>query len=171
MRLLPMLILLQVFPSLASADPGPATRYLISEPAALMDVGLFRAELALAKFDRHVTDVYQLTYKNQIDISSALGYDFESHFFQLSVWGYYAARPKARCESILREYGKKLWVRVPGWFVHQGHTTTRRPDNLSKVLRNRIELHCFAGEEDFVTVGGKRMLQDDEIYWTQGDND
>lgn len=171
MRSLSMLILILVFSSLASADPGPATRYLISEPATLMDVGLFRAELALAKFDRVVTDAYQTAYKNRIDIGSTLGYDFESDLFQLSVWVYYAPMPKSTCESVLEKYGRKLRFMVPGWFAHQGHTTTRRPDSLSEKLRSRVELHCFAGEEDSETVRGKRMLHDDEIIWTADDDD
>lgn len=44
------LCILAALPSLAFANPGPATQYLIDEPASLLDSGMLRAELLLNEF-------------------------------------------------------------------------------------------------------------------------
>lgn len=45
MKALTALILL--LPMIASADPSPATRYLLDEPANLMDLGIIRLSTAI----------------------------------------------------------------------------------------------------------------------------
>ncbi len=42
-----LIAVLLLIPLLGSADPGPATKYLMDEPASLMDIGLLRMRLDL----------------------------------------------------------------------------------------------------------------------------
>ena len=65
-----LLLLLPVF---ASADPGPATRYLTSEPATLMDFGLWKLDSYLDGHREMTVDLVDLTAKTDI-----LGYSFDS---------------------------------------------------------------------------------------------
>lgn len=56
-RLIALLLLL---PVLASAGPGGATRYLINEPASLMDIGIDRGRYAIQDLQSYLEEAVQV---------------------------------------------------------------------------------------------------------------
>jgi len=52
--------LLLLLPAIASADPGPATKYLMNDPASMLDIGILKAEKNLNGSKHRVDYVDQL---------------------------------------------------------------------------------------------------------------
>ena len=154
--------LLLLFPLLAIADPGPATRWLINEPASLMDIGILRAEL----WFRHVDPIIVASYKNTRDskfrVESYVRYEYEDDLIvvQLDVFG--SIDKKLRCNDLLIRYGNVAKAHVDRWFAHSGYQSEAQPDELFDAIANRIELRCTA-----LPIEAKKMLESKQVYWTE----
>ena len=47
-------LLALILPLIANAQPGPATRYLVNEPATLFDIGMMRLDTLTTEFEQRV---------------------------------------------------------------------------------------------------------------------
>ena len=164
------LIFLLLLPAVASADPGPATRYLINEPASLLDVGLLRAQEYL--------DGKRIVLENQLKeqgaenafVLATANYDFENDLISI---GYSilldTSVVRKTCHVVLSD--REVMLLKPllfAWFSHRGeYVSTDRPEDFHNSLATRVEVSCGDGKTR--GVKGKRKLDGDKTYWTGGD--
>jgi len=161
-------ILLLFFPLLAFADPGAATRYLMNEPASLMDIGLLRANISLdanakdmTTFARHKTENDDL----RIYASAEYKYADDLIIFELFL-GSSKDSLGEECDHVISNYSKFVLSRVDPWFFHAGFLRKTQPEELETLLKERIEMRCKTGQ-----VSARRRLLEDEIFWLKEDEE
>lgn len=97
-------ILLLLFPLLAFADPGAAMRYLINEPASLMDLGLVRLDIRLAEYRETIgpnIDELAKTDLHGYSFSSTYNADKEEISVRLWILPKDSSQAVAACQNLL----------------------------------------------------------------------
>lgn len=167
-------------PLLAFADPGAATRYLLNEPASLMDIGLLRAETNLNRAAESIQSVSNQYGLASGGIRARAVYDYKNDLI-VFIWVINEpTNPKKQCTQFFLhpmlvdqlsvfvhgETRGKIDTgghkRVAEWFTHEGFVRNDQPGDLNHKILERVKLQCLAGN----TVGWRQLL-DDNIYWTK----
>ena len=162
------LTLLLLFPLIASADPSATTRWLMNEPASLLDIGLLRAQLTLDDRDRTLNSFTWHKESEDLRIDSSIGYDYERDLIFVSIILTSADDPKSVCGTLIREYAATVLVYLEYWFKHSEYSTSSTPDDLISQLQKSVELRCRFFDSQGKQVGvGKRMFLGKEIAWTK----
>lgn len=152
-------VLLLLLPVLAPADPSAATRYLMNEPASLMDIGLLRAQLHFHNtVDPIFTEDFESLDPNLI-ISTGIEYKFDDDLFVIFSYIRWSKDPKARCERLIDKYVSVAKSTMLSFFSHVGFTRSNEPADLENAIFSRIEVHCGGGG-----VNGRRKFLEHEIY-------
>ena len=93
-------LLLLLFPLLATADPGAATQYLMNEPASLFDVGIARAQQDLEKTKAAVSSRIARQFGEEIFFIPEIRYEFDNDLlvfvFNLAL----SENDKAACATV-----------------------------------------------------------------------
>ena len=161
-------VLLLLLPFLATADPGNATRWLMNEPASLMDIGLLRAQIRLDAEDLLMNSIDYYEENEDIAIDSSIGYDFERDTIFVSIYLRNAKRPKGLCKILLKHYVNTVSIGLKYWFPHAEYSTEETPKDLVDRLRERVELQCHASSnEEEPAAEGRRTLLDAKVYWAE----
>ena len=152
-----------LFPALGFADPGPATKYLMEEPASLLDIGLMRAALHFEMAKPLIESTYEVS-DPEMFYSQWFQYDFENDLFVLRLGVMRSRDGKFRCSDLMQRYGNILTNSMVGWFGHEGYIRKNVPDGFERKLLDRVELRCSVDEAE-----GRRRLtaSSDFIYWKE----
>ena len=160
--------LLLLLPILASAQPGAATRYLMTEPASLMDIGLIRLGKELEEMAHRFRKWYETDTRTEgVSVTTAAEY-FSEHD-KIRVHISVSVKSLKNAESGCRELIEPLKGHVArlenSAFRHDGYTNPNRPEDLARHVLDRTDLFCHVfipgtrrGE---VTV--KYSFSDDQI--------
>ena len=145
MKKLTALILL--FPCLASSDPGAATRYLINEPASLLDVGMIRLRSKLPDFAEFAGQLYKnATDIDPIAITVNAHYDFEDDKIGINYFVITSGLASAEkgCRQII--YGSHSFLEgdIEKSFRHFGYQSADHPKDLAEKLIKRTDVTCRA---------------------------
>ena len=169
--------LLLLLPVLAAADPGTATKYLISDQASLMDIGLLRAEI-------YLNEIAEAISSEESEVTARTLYDFGNDLIIFLGVVNTPTNPKEQCTKFLLypmlraeisisvngvPYGQHDFgghERVAAFFTHAGFARTSEPDDFKQNVLERIEVTCVANE----TIGRRKLLADN-IYWTEGNDE
>lgn len=143
MRFIALLLLL---PVLASADPGPATRYLINEPASLMDVGIGRGRYVFQGMQSHLEEVIRShAGESSVDqIDTMFYYHFGEDQIVISIGiimteGTITAEP---CKAAIATLRRTVGDGYQSWFSHSDYTTGREPKDFAEQLKQRFSFIC-----------------------------
>lgn len=141
--------LLLLLPIIASADPGAATKYLMNEPASLMDITFMRLNQSLDKQTGDLAAILNTTSKNGGYMNFRLRsyYHFDSDEIRI-----YAradtngSASKASCKAViawLRKYAL-TWITLN--LGHYGYESSYVPKNLALEIEKRTQLFCVIGK-------------------------
>ena len=133
--------LLLLLPVLVSADPGPATKYLINEPASLMDVAILSLQISLDKM------ATSMKTKGQ-HLSLRAHYDFSDDKIILSASVFFRGEnaqheAKEICDAQIYVLGALATSDMEQYFSHAGFVRGDPPADFVKKLQERTELRCF----------------------------
>ena len=163
-KLIAFLLLLPVF---ALADPGAATRYLINEPASLMDIGLVRINLFLRDEGDDITETLRVLGQEDARVISVARYDFASDVIVIEYFISNVSDKKETCRGVL-ENVVGLQIMIPRLIGHTDYSSGDEPEDLSASIAHRVEVRCLEWATPGSTIG-RRMLTKEEIFWTGDD--
>lgn len=149
MRMKKLISLLLLLPALASADPSPATQYLLDEPANMMDVGNIRLAAAM----KNNSDLIRMNYEWATGISDVLlytsvGYNLEADKINIHITvelgsGVYdVTKAELGCRDIVTKMTQQIryWVGIT--FSHDGLEENKPDKALTDPLSKRIDVYC-----------------------------
>ena len=141
------LILLLLLSTPICAEPGPATQYLINEPASLFDIGMLRLKRLTDYWEKQMTGNYW--QKSQ---SGSVGGNVNVHYrpeddkiyVSLTILDELATEEQmeAGCRYALRHMGIYLTKSLHTLFWHKGYRDPAEPPNLRNSLEEMFELRC-----------------------------
>jgi hypothetical protein len=178
------MVIMFIFPAIASGDPGPMTRFLINEPASMLDFGLLRAQLYL----NEVADTLEAGFSAQdsrVSVRFDTLYDYPND--KILLLGIVTSAPdtKEACRGLLMSPFLRGKVEVvvdneprgqmntptleivSQWFMHKGVRSTQEPENFDEEILKRIDVVCGDGNG----LLARRALLDERIYWTEDDDE
>ena len=147
------LILFFLFPALVCAAPGPATQYLMNEPASLFDVGMLRLHHLIGYWEKQMTFNYKL--KSQSDpvggnVNAYYRPEDDKIYVVLSTMDESATEEQmeAGCRYALQHI--RIYVRksLHVLFQHVGHSDPSKPFALHSAVGEMFELRCYVSAHD-----------------------
>lgn len=147
------LILLLLFPILVWAEPGPATQYLMNEPASLFDIGMLRLKALTNYWEKQMTFNYRI--KSQSDsIGGNVNVNYRPEddkiYVSLSIMDVSATEEqmKAGCSYALYHIQIYIGKNLYGLFQHVGYRDSSEPASLGPAVREMFELRCYVSGND-----------------------
>jgi len=164
--------LLLLLPVLASADPGPAIRWLISEPASLLDLGVSNLERWVSDDPEFFDDQYSSAAGySEKTISTHVRYEFKNDKIVIGVLVTTrdVGKSEAGCRQIAKQAQNQFSFAVKMAFMHEGYQSQREPADLGEQLLQRTDLECVVidGETLKYHVTVRTNLHDKSISVTQ----
>lgn len=142
------LIILFLIPTFASAGPGPATQYLINEPATLLDVGMMRLETLTTEFEKRV-GLYWTNSEGMERFRAEIHASYESDDDKIYV-SFAAmnseptdAQMAEGCQNAMVQMNIWLMKSLPGLFLHTGYNDPTVPPDFYSDLKEMFELRCY----------------------------
>ena len=142
------LILLFLFPVLVHAAPGPATQYLMNEPASLFDVGMLRLQHLIGYWEKQMTFNYRL--KSQSDpvggnVNAYYQSENDKIYVVLSTFDESATEQQmeAGCRYALQHIRIYVSKNLHGMFRHIGNNDSLEPAELMSAVTDMFELRCY----------------------------
>ncbi|MFT5116022.1 MAG: hypothetical protein ACI9H8_000282 [Lysobacterales bacterium] len=147
------LILLFLIPTLVYAEPGPATQYLMNEPASLFDVGMLRLKHTIAYWERQMTGNYKnKSGGNSIGGNVNVSYRPEDDkiYVGLSVMDSSATHEQmeAGCRYALRHIQIYVSKSAHALYQHVGYRDSAEPEELDSSVRDMFVLRCYVSGND-----------------------
>lgn len=142
------IIALLLLPLFASAEPGPATRYLVSEPATLLDVAMIRLDDLTDEFENrvglHWTDGEETSWF-KAEINSQYEPDDDRIYVSFLVMNSEASEEQMAegCRNAMNQMNIWLMKSLPGMFLHVGVDDPSVPPDLYTGLKEMFELRCY----------------------------
>ena len=139
---------LLLVPALASAEPGPTTRYLIDEPATLMDIGMVRLDDLTDEFENRVglywTDGEEMRWF-KAEINSYYEADDDKIYVTFLVMN---SEPNDEqmaegCGNAMSQMNISLMKSLPSLFQHVGVEDTATPAGFNSGIRDVFEIRCY----------------------------
>lgn len=166
--------LLLLLPVLASADPGNATKYLINEPASLMDVGLINVERSLEDSASLLAEVYKReTGVTDLEVLPSARYDFadDKINIMITVLATGIENAESGCRKILTIGDSAIVSAVGSGFSDRSYKVSSQPTDLYEKLTERIDVHCAVRNlSDYsIAVTVRSNLASDRISVVSGD--
>ncbi|MEX0709409.1 MAG: hypothetical protein WD078_15745 [Woeseia sp.] len=166
-----LLILIAIAPTLALGASGEATRYLMNEPASLMDIGLLRAQLFLNDLDRRLNDINYYEENPDLTVDSSIDYIFEDDKLLVEIIVAEPKRPRSMCILFSEQYINSIVARIGSWFTHYVYSRAGQPESLVSEIRDRFELSCKVFKDGDLVGSWRRELNDEEVIWEEQTND
>lgn len=178
-----LLVLILAMPQLAGADPSGASRYLLNEPASLMDISIMRLNIGLGQLSDKLLDQFSRSAgvegTSLVAIASyQLTPDFVVVDVAVSDWDFVLQdndQRKQGCRTVTNILLGWVSARVDSDFQHEGVARVDQPDTLIDELKERIKIRCrvyeglgHVGSEHF-TVSVEKMLRGDEFSISEQD--
>ena len=145
MRIPTALILL---PLLASAETGPATNYLMQEPATLLDIGMIRLDDLADEFENRVglywTDGEDFEWF-KAEVNTSYDSDDDKIYVVFSVMSSEPneAQMAEGCSNAMSQMNIWLLKNLPSMFQHVGSTDRPMPADFYPSLRDMFEIRCY----------------------------
>ena len=155
-----LMILILLLPSLVSSDPGPATRYLMNEPASIFDLGMLRAERDLINTQSNMSKLIDQRYGREVYYEIGLRYEFDNDLLVFVLNLAQSGDDKAVCSVVLDAYTERVDTFLSKWFSHVDYQSTDQPDDLMKNLRKRTQIVCSTAN-----AAAYKMLTDTDPSW------
>lgn len=137
--------LLLLCPLLALADQGAATRYLMTEPASLMDIGLLRLDQSLEEMSDRFGQWYETdTGVEGVSVSTEAEYLLEDDRIRIHVLISVEStqRGESGCRDLIRPMKGHVARLESRAFRHDGYDGRNRPKNLENEILNRTQILC-----------------------------
>lgn len=163
-------ILLLFLPLIALADPGSGTRYLMNEPASLMDLGLLKANLGFeewrASYRRQVRREFGDSANGALTYAT---YNYEKDLIIVKISLLTSAKEitPTECEFAIEKHWGVIRARIESWFFYSEDRkayrtrTTDQPDGMRELILDRVELLCIAGLRT-----ARSRISNGEIIWS-----
>lgn len=140
-------LILLMLPTFAFADPGAATRYLMNEPASLMDIGLLKSQLDFADRRELIKRSFFTLSASGLPITlSKVRYDKTTDKIRVSYLvldrnEYDLKDLVERCNNSLSELRSAMF-NMPSWFMHDGYSRgSQTVPSIVQVIKI-IEFEC-----------------------------
>jgi len=166
-------ILLLLFPLLTMADPGAATRYLMNEPASLLDVGILRIEQYIETRRVDLVERYaELTKNSNVFVTTMADYSFDDdkvhiHFF---VGANSGDQAQEGCRKLIADLRAEMTTLVVAAFAHSGYTKNQPAENFVDEIVQRTDIYCHVRDlnasKDVLTAIAN--LADGKVAITEG---
>ena len=159
------LILLLVLPVLAIADSGSITKYLVAEPANLMDLGLLRLDAQLNAYVELTADS-----ANQIAKTEVLVYGFDSAYNlstdRIDVKFNIVPVDKSKADFACRNLLTTAMIHVvkksvPKSFGHLSNHHGADAIDASTSILEKVDLYCEAAD-----ISGRQLAQVSAVLGT-----
>jgi hypothetical protein len=162
-----------LIPMIVNAEPGPATQYLINEPATLLDVGMMRLETLTTEFEKRVG----LHWTNN-DGMRMFKAEIHPHYDREDdrIYVYLSARNSEPtntqmaegCQNAMHQLNIWLLKSLPGLFLHTGYDDPSIPSDFYPAIKEMFELRCSfsvptTGEGRFWATRTLGLLGDREM--------
>ena len=167
---------LLLLPFTTMADPGPAIRYLMNEPASMFDIGMMRFKEMLDSLQHEPQENYR---RGAGKGGEETGLVFKSPEYILADDLIYVEMYVVRsggnlekgCKTAIDEL--KRWVSflimVP--FNHHGYSMQNEPESWEDNLKSRIQIGCkVVGDNLEVILYARSKLTEDAVFVTKGAN-
>lgn len=138
--------LLLLLPMTASADPGAATRYLMNEPASMLDIGIVRIAQDIEVRRIYVAEQYAIaTSTANVLVTTSADYSYDDDNVRIH---FYIGTDSSRnaengCRNLVADLGPALKSLVLVAFTHHGYTTSGYTEDLSEQIVRRTEILCW----------------------------
>ena len=152
------LIVLLLLPVFASADPGPATRYLMNEPARLFDMGMHRLNRDLGLYVDNPDG-----WKNY---GIVVKYVVDSDEIVIEFIGRDSVYPAERaCDRQLIKM-RLISATLLSYFRHFNDSTSTEPHDLKEQLVNRVRIGCIVRETEIphAMYEARSSLASDKVH-------
>ena len=147
------LFVLLLYPLCCSADPGPATQYLLDEPATLLDVAMLRLDRFTDEFEKRVGLHWTKDGEPEFfGASVSASYDEDADEFHI----YISSMNSEPSESQMKEgctnamYQMNIWLNksMHRLFEHAGYDDPLRPTDFLVRLSDQFEIRCAFSASD-----------------------
>ena len=174
-----LLLALLLLPLIATADPGKATRYLINEPASLLDIMMIRLNITLDNLEEILQEEFDTrTGTTGLGASAVASYDYENDLIVVGV--HHLDLGENITDLELMEIGcrSSLWLvkefvgtSIENSFSHEGYKSADEPEDLLEQVKKRVQLDCGVSSLEKVTVfiTIESMLLSDDYSVTKHD--
>jgi hypothetical protein len=163
------LIVLLLWPLLASAEPASPSKFLMNEPATLFDVGMVRLGILTTDFERRVGLLWTTASGTSEFFRAGVNSSYDAKDDKISVHFLIMnsvatdAQMKEGCEMAMGQMSIWLMKSLPHLFLHEGidnsPATFKRYDNFTDMF----ELSCYVSSANDTSVGrfwARRTLRD-----------
>lgn len=144
-KVTPLLAALALLPATTGAEPGEAIRYLMEEPASLMDVGFIRLNAYL----RENADTITAALNEQDPVTRFSSVQIAAEYYPTSdeitilVAGFTDRNPSpAGCQDVIKVLRTIVPKLLEDSFTHYAHQSEDQPDELVAELSDRTHLAC-----------------------------
>ena len=139
-------IALLLFPLLAGAEPGPATNYLINEPATLLDVGMMRLETLATEFENRVGLHWTENDEMRIFRASVQPNYIPENTILMSISAMNSEPTDAQmaegCRNAMHQMNIWLLKSLPRLFLHIEYYDPSLPSDFYTDLRDMFVIRC-----------------------------
>jgi hypothetical protein len=165
------LLLLLLIPALAYAEPGPATRYLMGEPASLFDVAMLRLQHMIAYSERQMTFNYKLKSRSNPTGSGNVNAYYQPEddkiYVVLSINDESATEQQmeAGCRYGLQHIRIYLGKGLKEMFNHVDDTSSSALSATDKAVYGMFELRCtvWGNDTSVIRFRASQTLAADEM--------
>lgn len=142
------LVLLLLLPCLAHAEVSPITKYLTSERASLLDIGMMRLDRLTRDFEAR-NGVYWTENGNVKFFRPSISTSYEAS--EDKIYIYFFTMDSTPTEAQMTEgceyaFGQmRIWLMksLPDLFLHAGFDDPAVPADTREALGRMIELQCY----------------------------
>lgn len=148
------IIAILFMPLIVSAEPGPTTRYLINEPATLLDIGMMRLETLTSEFEKrvglHWTDNGEMKF-----FGASIHPTYEQEDDKIYI--YISVMDSDPTDEQMAEGCKNAMMQMNIWllksmhvlFAHVGYDDQSRPSDFYAGANDLFEIRChFSSSRD-----------------------
>jgi hypothetical protein len=141
------LLAILLLPVLAQAVPGNVTRYLVSEPASLLDLSMLRLQVFASEFENrvglHWTDNGEYRFF-KATVHASFDADDDRFYVYISAR---SDEPNDEqmaegCEHAMGQMNIWLLKSMPGLFLHTAYDGDSLPPDFFKELSAMFEIRC-----------------------------
>ncbi len=147
------LIFLFLFPVLVWAEPGPATQYLMNEPASLFDVGMIRLHHLIGYWEKQMTGNYKRKSQSGSvggNVNAYYRSEDDTIYVVLSAMDESATKEQMEAGCRYALFHMRIYVgkSLHELFQHVGYRKSSEPSSLGSAVRDMFEFRCYVSGHD-----------------------
>ncbi len=161
-----ILTVLALVPVMSLADPGPSSRYLLSEPLSLMDFAVFKANIDLLDHAEYLTSLIR-ELDDDLNITAYASYHSIRDEFILNYILQLADDPKKYCLVIFNRYEDSSYIKNSAviWFTKSTGMNMSTSDRKAFIrdMADTIVVECIS-----VGLEERFLARDNKVFWSEG---